>query len=230
MTPHPFVRGEWLGFANYAAFEEELRKTARQDADYRKRLDASTEPWMKLRLEEVLGVWYLVRALRWPAESEYRIAHAGAAMDIEVRNGSEVHQLQVTTSGPIWPGGSPHWGLDHKLQLNQLRKSGFSSGWGPFKQLPSGEIENYTEAISSEERDSVFGAGLKRALENKSSHQSPDLELVVAAFGFECWGAEYLDMMARQALEAVTILGFSAVHFVTNDSEVYFCMRKECLL
>ncbi len=181
---------------------------------------------MKLRSEEVYGAFYLAHALGWPDESEYRIAAEYADMDIEIRNGPDLHRLQVTTAGPIWPEGSPHWGVDHKLQMKQLRESGISSGWGPFKQLPSGEIVNNDSVISRDERDAAFGAGLLKALTRKTNHRSPDLELVIKAADYGICDPETFKELANEKLRATPVLGFAAVHFVTNKADVYFCSRN----
>jgi len=223
-TPNHLMRNHWHRFSEFDAFESVLREQCRQDSSYRTRLVSGSEPWMKLRSEEVFGALHLARALGWQ-EGEYKIAEANAAMDIEIRDGPNSHRLQITTAGPVWPKGSSHWGRDHKLQMEQLRKNGHSSGWGPFRRLPSGEIVNNESAISRSIRDNAYRCGLTNALSRKSTHQSADLELVVEAVDYQVWEPETFISFARHALDAIPMQGFAAVHFVTGEPAVYYRSR-----
>jgi hypothetical protein len=209
----PFKRDTWYPLAEFARFEDDLLSARRQDDELDHALRLGKEPWMKLRNEELYPVLYFARHLSATADASFKIGVEGADADVELRTGQQQpRRLQITTAGPLWTGEN-NWGRDHKLHMAKLNAEGSVSGTGPFRREKDGSISNREEAISTEERNPPYLAGLVQALRGKEQHRVPNCELLVHANTYcQLMSREDFLGLAREALAAVPLAGFDTVH------------------
>jgi hypothetical protein len=211
----PFERDRWHPLAAFSSFEDSLLAARRQDVELDHALRLGKEPWMKLRNEELYPVLYFARHLGAVAGASFKIGVEGTEIDVELRIGQQqsIRRLQVTTAGPLWAAGDNNWGRDHKLHMAKLNAHGSVHGTGPFRREKDGSISNREEAISTEERNPPYLAGLVQALPGKEQHRVPKCELLVYANTYcQIMSREDFLCLAHEALATVPLAGFDKVH------------------
>jgi hypothetical protein len=217
MTSFPFSRAVWYTFSEFVEFEQHLSAARRADSKLDADLRLNRQPWIKIRNEELYPAWHFCKHCNLLPATEFRIGLVGADADIEIRMAGCIQRLQMTTAGPLWPGGTTQWGVDHMLHMQQLNQKGQSSGWGPYRKQPDGSITNRDNAISSDERDPAYLAGIRQALIGKRLNQHADCELIVYAGGYnEVMNHNTFRKIAGDALRKVPLPDFAAVHILAG--------------
>jgi hypothetical protein len=102
--------------------------------------------------------------------------------------------------------------------MAKLNAQGSVSGTGPFRREKDGSISNREDAISTEERNPAYLAGLMQSLRGKEQHRLPNCELLVYASTYcQIMSREDFLNLGREALTAVALAGFDKVHIFDSS-------------
>jgi hypothetical protein len=164
----PFEQDKSYSTGELRAFQTKMSKSFRDNPALS---DDIRSGKLKLWREELFPIRLYTDHKHVPDDAEFRIMHAGAAVDVELRCSSALTRFQVTTAYPEWdgPGDEARHGgyIRHALEYVGLNQRVPVFGGGQIDKRPDGRIDSSPRARSPNVDRAAWQLGLTKAISNK---------------------------------------------------------------